>query len=195
MKVNGHSLYKGVSGTLTYAVILMLLMTIITGCDRNSSAGKKSEQPETAEEYHADNDIAMVVRSIADAISVGEPLDSIDYDYEGVLTDGQGTPLYTDVQGAPGQWEVNVVSPDKAVIRNLYLGDLLPKDLESYVINTLALSPRDMVESDEFDADDESELALYEIPGGELRFETRAGLAPNGLEGPLLSIVILKKAS
>ena len=184
---------KGIFGISPMCfVTLILLISFLSAC-RQEGSQKNPAQEETADDYHADNDIAMIVRSLADAISVGEPLDSIDYDYEGVLTDGQGTPLYTDVQGAPGQWDVNVVSPEKAVIRNLYLGDLLPKDLEVYVTESLALSPRDIVESDEFDSDDESELTLYDIPGGELRFETRAGLAPNGLEGPLLSIVILKK--
>ena len=94
------------------------------------------------------------------------------------------------MQGAPGQWEVNVVSPHRAVIRNLYLGDLLPGDLEAYITGSLNLTDADLVETHEYDSDDESDLALYSIPGGELRFETRAGIAPNGLEGPLMSIVI-----
>lgn len=52
--------------------------------------------------FHADNDIAMTVRSLVDAVRVGETLLPADYDFVGVLTDGQGTPLYTDVDGAPG---------------------------------------------------------------------------------------------
>ncbi|MBD5203951.1 MAG: hypothetical protein HDS82_03635 [Bacteroidales bacterium] len=167
---------------------VLCIVVFLAGCEGKGSHA--AEGSESADYYHADNDIAMVVRSLADAVSVGEPLDSVDYDYDGILTDGQGTPLYTDVQGAPGQWEVNVVSPHRAVIRNLYLGDLLPGDLEAYITGSLNLTDADLVETHEYDSDDESDLALYSIPGGELRFETRAGIAPNGLEGPLMSIVI-----
>lgn len=174
--------------------ILLCVVISVCGCGRNKSEGTEADSALIqSEEFHADNDIAMVVRSIADAISVGERLDSAEYNYNGVLTDGQGTPLYTDVQGAPGAWEVDVVTPEKAVIRNLYLGDLLPKDLEMYLTQSLDLDDSSRVETDEFDSDDEAELSLYEIPGGELRFETRAGIAPNGLEGPLMSIVIAKQ--
>lgn len=167
---------------------VLCIVVFLAGCDRSRKNSAGSD--ESGDFYHADNDIAMVVRSLADAVSVGEPLDSADYDYDGILTDGQGTPLYTDVQGAPGQWEVNVVNPRRAVIRNLYLGDLLPEDLEVYITRSLNLGEADIVETHEYDEDDESDLALYSIPGGELRFETRAGIAPNGLEGPLMSIVV-----
>ncbi len=68
-----------------------------------------TEDSEATEYFHADNDIAMTVRSLADAIKVGEPLDSTEYDFNGVLTDGQGAPLYTDVQGSPGTWIVDVL--------------------------------------------------------------------------------------
>lgn len=186
--------FQALRPTLTMNVLLIAtvicIVTFMAGCGRK---GDSSSNRNAETEYHADNDIAMVVRSLADAVSVGEPLDSADYDYDGVLTDGQGTPLYTDMQGSPGQWEVNVINPSKAVIRNLYLGDLLPGDLESYITQTLNLGDSDYVETDEFDSDDESDLSLYNIPGGELRFEVRAGIAPNGLEGPLMSIVVAAK--
>lgn len=186
--------FQALRPSLTMNVLLIAtvicIVTFMAGCVKK---GDSSSNHNAETEYHADNDIAMVVRSLADAVSVGEPLDSADYDYDGVLTDGQGTPLYTDMQGSPGQWEVNVINPSKAVIRNLYLGDLLPGDLESYITQTLNLEDSDYVETDEFDSDDESDLSLYNIPGGELRFEVRAGIAPNGLEGPLMSIVVAAK--
>lgn len=190
MEISGDDSSRTVSSgaSLRFFITVMLISLFIAGCRQTSGSG--ASQEETSDTYHADNDIAMVVRSLADAISVGEPLDSADYDYDGVLTDGQGTPLYTDVQGTPGQWEVNIVNPGKAVIRNLYLGDLLPDDLEAYIASSMNLSEEDIILSDEFDSDDESDLTLYGIPGGELRFETRAGIAPNGLEGPLMSIVL-----
>lgn len=167
---------------------IFCIVTFLASCGNDSKRQETDEQ--AAEEFHADNDIAMVVRSLADAISVGEQLDSTDYNFNGILTDGQGTPLYTDVQGAPGQWEVDVVSHRKAVIRNLYLGDLLPEDLESYIVTSLELDESDHRPTTEFDDDEEADLSLYDIPGGQLRFETRAGIAPNGIEGPLMSIVV-----
>lgn len=145
-----------------------------------------------ADEYHADNDIAMTVRSITDALRVGEPLDTLDYNFEGILTDGEGHPLYTDIQGTPGSWDVDVISPTTAVIRNVYLGDLLPDDLESYLASSLNLSPENIIETEEFDDDEETQLVVYDIDGVYLRIETRAAVAPNGLEGPLMSIIATK---
>lgn len=169
---------------------LAIASCIALGACNHSSASKNADRESDEDDFHADNDIAMTVRSIADAISVGEPLDTTEYNFEGVLTDGQGTPLYTDIQGTPGEWQVVVTSPSIAVIRNIYLGDLLTNDLRVYITSMLNLSDSDIVASDDFDDDDESELVVYRFHGGFLRFESRAGIAPNGLEGPLLSIVI-----
>ncbi|MDE5674871.1 MAG: hypothetical protein K2I16_07755 [Muribaculaceae bacterium] len=150
----------------------------------------------TAEDFHADNDIAMTVRSLADAIRVGEPLDSTEYDFEGVLTDGQGTPLYTDVQGAPGIWVVDVLDRKNVTLRNLYLGDLLPDDLEAYLLQALNLSEdrRLLFTAHEAVDEEETSIVVYDFEGGYLRFETRAGIAPNGLEGPLLTIIMSSDA-
>ena len=142
-----------------------------------------------SDEFHADNDIAMTVQSITDALRVGEPLDTLGYNFEGVLTDGEGHPLYTDIQGTPGTWEVDVISPTSAVVRNIYLGDLLPDDLESYIAGSLNLTRENIIESTEYDDDEETQLVVYGIDGVYIRIETRAAVAPNGLEGPLMSII------
>ena len=138
----------------------------------------------------AENDIAMTVRSIVDAISVGESLDTAEYNYNGILTDGEGVPLYTDIQGNPGEWEVDVLSDNSVRIHNLYLGDLLPKDLMEYLTTALSLSESNLCASDEYEDDDETYLEVYNFGSGLIRFETREAYAPNGLEGPLMSIVI-----
>lgn len=148
--------------------------------------------PRIVDEYHADNDIAMTLRSITDAIRVGEPLDTLDYNFEGVLTDGEGRPLYTDIQGSPGEWIVDVISPTSAVLRNVYLGDLLPDYLETYIAGSLNLSDSNIVETTEFDDDDDTSLVVYDLDGGFLRIETRSAVAANGLEGPLMSIIATK---
>ncbi len=170
------------------------LFFIATGCRKSTSATTVAADSTSlySEEYHADNDIAMTLRSITDALRVGEPLDTLDYNFEGVLTDGEGHPLYTDIQGSPGTWEVDVISPTTAVIRNIYLGDLLPDDLESYIAGSLNLTSDNIIESTEFDDDDEAQLVIYDFGGGYLRIETRAAVAPNGLEGPLMSIVAIR---
>ena len=123
-----------------------------------------------ADEYVAENDIAMTVR--------------------GILTDGEGVPLYTDIQGNPGEWEVDVLNENSVRIHNLYLGDLLPKDLMEYLTAALSLSESNLCASDEYEDDDETHLEVYDFCSGSIRFETREAFAPNGLEGPLMSIVI-----
>lgn len=165
-------------------------------CSKAGTIGnetKDSDSTSVPEEYHADNDIAMIIKSIVDALHVGEPLDTLDYNFEGILTDGEGHPLYTDIQGQPGRWDVDVISPTSIVIRNLNLGDLLPDYLESYVTGSLNLTADNVVETAEFDDDEETQLVVYDFGGGYLRFETRASVAPNGLEGPLLSIIATKR--
>lgn len=157
-----------------------------------------------SDEFHADNDIAMTIRSIVDAIKVGEPLDSSLYDFEGILTDGQGTPLYTDIQGSPGLWNIDVIDNRNVVIRNLYLGDLLPADLRTYLLQsldmatvppfiitdsicTIAAPSTNLLSGQENEYD---EMTVYDFGGGYLCFDIQPGMAPNGLEGPLLSIIM-----
>lgn len=174
-------------------VLTAILLSLEAGCGGKTTTAV-SAHPDIKPEFHADYDIAMTLRSVADALRVGEPLDSTEYDFEGILTDGQGHPLYTDIQGAPGEWQIDVTTPTSVVIRNIYLGDLLPKDLEAYIAGMLDLSQKDVVSTSEFDDDAETELTVYSFDGGYLRFETRAAIAPNGLEGPLMSIIATKDA-
>lgn len=177
---------------LTVASIVFLLVFSSCGSSKQKGSNQNDSVSNAIEEYHADNDIAMTLRSITDAIRVGEPLDTLDYNFEGVLTDGEGRPLYTDIQGTPGVWEVDVISPTSAVIRNIYLGDLLPDYLETYLAGSLNLSDSDIVETTEFDDDDDTSLIVYDLNGGYLRIETRSAIAVNGLEGPLMSIIATK---
>lgn len=176
------------------AVGLMAVVSVSCGHGNQGDSDGDTVVPQ-ADEYHADNDIAMTVRSLADAIRVGEKLDSADYDFEGVLTDGQGSPLYTDVQGAPGMWRVDVVNPATVVVRNLYLGDLLPSELEVYLLGSLGLDESNRVDiKDEMvELDDETTAVVYDIEGGYMRYEIRAGIAPNGLEGPLVNIILTSR--
>lgn len=168
----------------------MLLLAVSCGTQRNSGETSPSEEENG---YHADFDIAMTLKSITDAIKVEEPLDSADYDFIGVLTDGQGHPLYTDIQGNPGEWQIDVIDPTTAVIKNIYLGDLLPTDLKNYIAESLGISNINIISTEEFEDDEETEIVVYDLDGcGFLRVETRSAMAPNGLEGPLMRIVASK---
>ena len=76
---------------ILYVTVALSSTLLITGCNGwNKSAG--NEETETHDD-HADNDIAMTLRSIIDAVKVGEPLDSAQYNFTGTLTDGSGRPL------------------------------------------------------------------------------------------------------
>lgn len=185
-----YSLTKGDALVLSAFLILLFISCSHPAGGEGSNFVSKHD----TEDFHADNDIAMTIRSLADAIKVGEPLDSSLYDFEGVLTDGQGTPIYTDVQGAPGVWKINVVDNKNVIIRNLYLGDLLPGDLQTYLLQSLRISDTHPVaisySANEHSFLGEPERLVYDFGGGYLCFEIRVGIAPNGLEGPLLSIIM-----
>ncbi len=169
---------------------LIVFVVVVASCGRKDAIRESGKERASEQAFHADADIAMTVRSLADALKVGEPLDSTDYDYEGILTDGQGRPIYTDVQGNPGEWSVDVLTDSSAVIRNVHLGDLLPDDLEEYVVANLGLGKADIVESTEYDDDDETELDVYDFGGGLIRFEKRKAHAPNGTDAVFVSIVL-----
>lgn len=180
--------------------MVLFVALVMTNCAHNDR--KVSTDTDSAvaayhsvDEYVAENDIAMTVRSIVDAINVGEPLDTAEYNFSGILTDGEGAPLYTDIQGNPGEWEIDVTSDNSVRIHNLYLGDLLPRDLMEYLATSLSLNERNMHETHEYDDDEETHLEIYNFGAGCIRFETREAFAPNGLEGPLVSIIITNCAT
>ncbi len=170
---------------------MLLFAALFSLCACSNAPRQKPEPVEI--EFHADNDIAMATRSIADAIGLGEPLDSTQYDFEGVLTDGLGTPLYTDIQGAPGKWQIEVLNPKMATIRNVNIGDLLPDYLENYLASELNLDTNAALEElgrEEGADDDDLDVKIYNIDNGTLRIETRQAAAANGVEGPLMRITL-----
>lgn len=171
---------------------LFCTLLAVSGCrhDTGRTAGDSRSGVDSVrdDDFHADNDIAMTVRSIADAIRVGEPLDTAGYNFEGVLTDGIGRPLYTNIQGLPGGWDVDVLSGSSVVIRNVDIGDLLPDDLEGYLASSLDLTEADVVDSLEYHGAEDAETTVYDFGGGYLRYEVRNATAANGLEGALVLI-------
>lgn len=169
---------------------MAVLLAACSSGKRDSRVDTDSVEP-VPTEFHADNDIAMTVSSIADAIRVGEALDTALYNFDGVLTDGQGRPLYSNLQGMPGEWDVDVISPTQAELRNRDVGDLLPDDLEEYLAAALNMSSVNVVH-EYHDDDDDFKTVIYDFQGGYLRIETRKQVASNGLEGSLMRIIASK---
>lgn len=144
-------------------------------------------------QFHADNDIAMTVRSLVDAVRVGETLMPEDYDFEGVLTDGQGTPLYTDVEGAPGEWTVRVISGEEADISNRNVGDLMYEDLRAYILVALNLNDADLVSAYRNPQNEDELIYHYDTGDIDINFSTLPATTSAGLEGTLMTIRISKK--
>lgn len=177
------------SGTMVMLAGLLILFSLAAvGCRHKDQ--KPDRNNDEAAYFHADADIAMTARSLVDAINVGERLDSTDYDFRGILTDGQGRPIYTDSRGNPGEWMVDVLNDSTAVIRNLATGDILPEDLEEYVVSSLGLGKADVVETTEYDDDSETDLSVYDFGGGTIRFEKRISPSPNGTDALFVTIAL-----
>lgn len=173
-------------------ITTILLIFILSSCSlnqkENSDSGEKDEH-----QFHADNDIAMTIKSIVDAINVDEPIKSEDYDFEGILTDGRGRPLYTDIHGNPGEWIIEVKSANSVAIRNNATGDLLPDDLQEYILTALGTPIKKEIYSDEYDDDLETSMQIFDIGKGTIRFERREVISQPGVENVLLNIVIAAK--
>lgn len=167
-------------------------MTLI-GCqsrpaEQSSPANQAMADTVSAQQVVQTADIAMTARSLADALVVGERLDSTDYDFEGILTDGQGTPLYTTMRGTPGMWVVEVTSPAGAAIRNTDLGDLLVEDLRVYLAGSLDMDDSDIVEAGPMETDEETHQVVYKKGELEMVMETRTETTSNGTEALWFSL-------
>lgn len=171
-----------VAAAVVAAVLLICSACSHSGESNNDSAVSRDSaavisSDSTQSIFHADNDIAMVVRSLCDAVSVGEPFDSATYTFSGVLTDGVGAPLYIDTRRNPGMWQVEVVSPKEAHIYNLDDGDLVSADLAGYISGCLGLTDEDLVTDRRTPRGEERK---YIIHNGRLTF---VGKGDTGLNG------------
>ncbi len=173
-------------------MISVMLIVMVACGNKTIPAGEESALPEESQ-FHADNDIAMTVCSLVDAVRVGESLDSIDYDFDGILTDGQGTPLYTDIEGNPGEWKVRVVSEGEACISNLYLGDLMTHDLRNYILNALNMNSADLATAYVNPADEQEFIWLYDLGDANVAFSETEVKTPSGLEGIIMKISVFRK--
>lgn len=173
-------------------------LLLLTGCGQKRTATPDTvdtlpAQPKVEEVFHANNDIAMTVRSLVDAIRQSEPLDTATYNFEGVLTDGSGAALYINAVGDPGRWRVRV-GDAMAVIENLELGKFDPDAVRAYVCDELGLSDDDILKRGVVKGPGGVDQTNYGFEGGEVHFETERALTSDGKEGPLLTIKILSLA-
>lgn len=181
------------SGEKAWLLMVSVMLIVLVSCgNRSVAVGYDVAQPDEVQ-FHADNDIAMTVCSLVDAVRVGERLDSSDYGFKGVLTDGQGTPLYTDIEGNPGEWSVKVVSEDKARISNLHLGDLMTEDLRNYIVTALNLNSADLVTAYVNPADEEEFIWLYDIGDVQVSFSEKEIKTPTDLEGIIMVVSVFKR--
>ena len=163
----------------------MLPASLMISC----SSGSNSSESDTTSAFHADDDIAMVVQSLADAVNVGESLKVDDYNFTGVLTDGTGRPLYSDLDGMPGEWTVEVQDSTTAVLRNTRIGDLEAEDLQNYIAASLQLDSAAVYIGRDFKGRTQS---IYTIPGGYLTMTVRRDTTPGGIVGDRMSIIVRK---
>lgn len=173
-------------------MVAVILIVLVSCGNRTAAVGFDGAKPEE-NQFHADNDIAMTVCSLVDAVRVGERLDSADYGFRGILTDGQGTPLYTDIEGNPGEWLVSVVNDSEARISNLHLGDLMTEDLRNYILGALNLNAADLVTAYLNPADEEEFIWLYDIGDVQVAFSETLVKTPTDLEGIMMSVSVFKR--
>ncbi len=181
--------------TKTNLLVALTLAFLLSACgnkQQKATDSVPSDSPAVGqvEEFHADNDIAMTVRSLVDAIRVREPLDSADYNFNGVLTDGEGRPIYANLHGQPGGWNIHVHSPSSATLHNLEAGDLLPDDLEMYILTSLDMTNENLVDSLCRTVSDGTVRRVYDFKGGLLQFEVQKCKTKKGIETNLITIKV-----
>lgn len=175
------------------AISTAMFLAILSSCSSEGNKTKNdSDSVAASAEFHADNDIAMIVCSVADAICIGEPLDTLSYNFDGVLTDGQGRPIYANLHGVPGKWDIDAVSDTSLTIRNVDLGDLVSDDLESYIVTALDAVNPTPVDSLARTSDDGHSVRVYRFEGGRIRFEVHNVSTPSD-ETAAMMIISLSK--
>lgn len=171
---------------LTYKGISALMLSLLLMSCNNSSQNKQDTAP-TDDSQPAANDVAMTVRSIVDALNVGEELDSATYNFSGILTDGRGVPLYTNIDGYPGEWEVVVNSSNSASIRNTELGDLYGEDLKEYLLKELNLKPDNLLYADNIN---DTTLSVYDVGKGIMQIEMYFQQTVNDMTSTGMTIIL-----
>lgn len=150
---------------IAIAVMMGIAFMLLVGCRKEQK--KPVKVVRTVAAVQEDTvalpkvDIAMLSRSLVDALNMGEKLDSASYSFYGILTDGGGRVLYTDTEGHAGTWRVEVESPGSVVVRNLNAGNLLAEDLRVYVAQAVGLTDADVVDAGIVVGNDSAQAVVY----------------------------------
>lgn len=165
-------------------------LIVASGCGRKEKpkvVEVKTVEPE-AEEALDSVDVAMLSRSLVDAINMGEKLDST-YNFHGILTDGSGKALYTLADGRPGVWDVVVDSPGRVFLRNTEAGNLQAEDLRVYIAQAIGLNDNDVMDAGVVDGNEQATAVVYNR--GNLRMEMT--LLPDQGENVHMTVAFIRQ--
>lgn len=179
------------------SIYILAAGLLLCACRSEKSVETETKADTTAsdtivaeEEFVVNNDIGMAVRSMANTINIGAPLDSTDYNFAGVFTDGVGMPLFTDITGMPGKWEVEVIDSLQVKIRNLDPGNLQPFQLVEYLTENLKDDSLPIILQEETDRG-ESHIIQYSYGRTRMSVEMRPErIAATGEVAPLMEITL-----
>lgn len=115
-----------IAGLFALGVAALLFVGGCGKTEKRKVVEVKTVAPPPAPEVLDSMDVAMTSRSLAEALRMGEKLDST-YNFHGIFTDGQKNALYHTADGKPGVWDLIEEGPDRVVMRNLEAGALGPE--------------------------------------------------------------------
>lgn len=171
---------------IIYAGLMALSVTgliLVAACGRKEKpkvVEVKTVAPEQAPEEVLDSvDVAMLCRSLVDALNMGEKLDST-YNFHGIFTDGAGKALYSLADGRPGAWDVQVDGPGRVFMRNTTAGLIEAEDLRVYIAQAIGLSDNDIMDAGVVEGNDKATGVIY--TRGNLRMEVTL-LPEKGADG------------
>ena len=159
-------------------------LIVASGCGRKEKpkvVEVKTVEPE-AEEALDSVDVAMLSRSLVDAINMGEKLDST-YNFH------SGKALYTLADGRPGVWDVVVDSPGRVFLRNAEAGNLQAEDLRVYIAQAIGLNDNDVMDAGVLDGNEQATAVVYNR--GNLRMEMT--LLPDQGENVHMTVAFIRQ--
>lgn len=158
-------------------------LLFVVGCGKKEKpkvVEVKTVAPEQASEEALDSvDVAMLCRSLVDALNMDEKLDS-SYNFHGIFTDGAGKALYSLADGRPGAWDVQVDGPGRVFMRNSMVGIIEAEDLRVYIARSIGLSDNDIMDAGVVEGNDKATGVIY--TRGKLRMEVTL-LPEEGADG------------
>ena len=155
-----------IAGLFALGVAALLFVGGCGKTEKRKVVEVKTVAPPPAPEVLDSMDVAMTSRSLAEALRMGEKLDST-YNFHGIFTDGQ-----------------IVEGPDRVVMRNLEAGALEAEDLRVYIAQAVGLTDSDIIEAGVASENTDVQAVVYKQ--GKLRMEITL-LPSTGADGSELA--------